>query len=135
MSSSKTLMMRDDEIVSVDVSEETSMVSLFFHDIILDITRNSNGGFDVNMITRFGNDPPSVAAFAGGVFDQVNEMHEARLQGLECVDVVNQYYGDLYGVPKSSFCGDVFLSKEEGDALFGEDRTAYDDFVDDKINV
>lgn len=126
----ETLTLRQDEIVSVDVSEDTSMVSLFFKDYILDITRNSKGGFDVNMITRFPTDPPVVSQFAGGVFDQVNEAHESQLQGIECAKVVDQYYADLYAISKTSFQGDVFLTKEEGDALFNEETTAYDAYLD-----
>ena len=130
----KTLAIRDEEIVSVDVSEDTSMVSLFFRENVVEITRNETGGFDLNVISRSPVDPPSVVEFAGGMFDQVNEMHEARFQGLQCADVVNSYYADLYGVSKSEFLGDKFLEKEEGDALFGDDRTTYDDFVDNNIN-
>lgn len=131
----KTLAICDEEIVSVDVSEETSMVSLFFRESIVEITRNDAGRFDLNVICRAPIDPPNVVEFAGGLFEQVNEMHEAQFQGLQCADVVNMYYADLYGVSESEFLGDKFLDKEEWDALFGDDRTTYDDFVDDNINV
>ena len=63
--------------MSVD-SSDLSMVSLFFDDVIVVVTRLEGGGVDVETIPRDKNNLVDLAA--GGEFDQVNENHENEIQ-------------------------------------------------------